>query len=77
MDTSCIFAGATFVPGEAVLAAASDVGHGQDPAQVPHKQQVGHADHRQHTHTQGIKPRYLHTMAQWIITGKENCIAVV
>lgn len=33
----------TFVPGEAVLAAASDVGHGQDAAQVSHKQQVSHA----------------------------------
>lgn len=34
----------TFVPGEAVLSAPPDVGHGQDSSQVPHKQQVSNAD---------------------------------
>lgn len=37
----------TFVPGEAVLSAPSDVGHCQDPPQVSHIQQVGNTDHRQ------------------------------
>lgn len=39
----------TFVPGEAVLAPPSDVGHCQDPSQVAHKQQVSNTDHRQRT----------------------------
>lgn len=30
------------MPGEAVLSAAPDVGHGQNSAQVSHEQQVGH-----------------------------------
>lgn len=34
----------TFVPGEAVLATSSDVGHCQDPSKVPHKQQVSNTD---------------------------------
>lgn len=37
----------TFVPGEAVLPAPSDVSHSQDPSQVSHKQQVSNTDHRQ------------------------------
>lgn len=37
----------TFVPGEAVLPAPSDVGHRQDPSEVSHIQQVRDAGHRQ------------------------------
>lgn len=37
----------TFVPGETVLSAPSDVGHCQDPSKVSHKQQVSNTGDRQ------------------------------
>lgn len=58
----------TFVPGEAVLSAPSDVGHCQDPSKVSNIEQVSNTDHRQ-DRQQEIKP--LQTKL-WGIMGDVN-----
>lgn len=60
-----IFPPCTFVPGEAVLSAPSDVGHRQDPSQVSHKQQVSNTE-RDNRHRQ---EQSVQTRIKW---GKKN-----